>query len=523
MDREYVIAFYIRLSLEDKDSHENGKDESNSIANQRELLYDFIRSQEELKNCTVIELCDDGYSGTNFERPAVKELLSRVRKNTVNCIIVKDFSRFGRDYLMVSDYVDQIFPFLGIRFISVNDGYDSADCNGTTSGVDVAFRNVVYAYYSKDISEKVRTAKRAKAQNGKFIGSIAPIGYLKSEQDRNQLIVDQDSAPIIRRIFSMAAMGMSALEIAKIFNDEKIPTPSEIKISQGYSPDHWAGIAPERQWKSDKITLILRDERYLGKNVYGKRSPIEVGSCRTRKNWRDTWIVVDNSHEPIVTEEEFQAAQKALKAYREKEVQITQPFLFQKKLRCGICGYAMTYVKRPAAKFHCATKYLGKDYGCMNGYIKEADLSEVVFTAIQKYCKALLENAAICRHDNSKKKMLTIREQIAACQEKSAKFDEQKAALYDQKAEGRISREQYLSKRDNLTCQQEKLAEKSEKLSKELRDLEKQQATSTPRKKEIQNYLSAECLTREMLDAFVDCIYVYGEHSIQIQWLFDEI
>ena len=179
MDNPDTLIMYIRISVEDQTHHTGEKEESNSITNQRRLLKDYIEGTPELLKCQMTEVCDDGYSGTNLERPGMKRLLDMVRKRQVGCIIVKDFSRFGRDYLTVSDYIDQIFPFMGIRFISVNDHYDSATCKGMTSGLDMAFRNVLYGYYSQDLSLKIKSAKRTKAENGEFLSSFAPLGYQK--------------------------------------------------------------------------------------------------------------------------------------------------------------------------------------------------------------------------------------------------------------------------------------------------------------------------------------------------------
>ena len=176
MDR---VALYLRVSMEDQDVSQGARDESNSIGSQRALLRDFVDRRPEFRGCHLTEFCDDGYSGTNFERPAVKALLEQAGKKQIDCMIVKDFSRFGRDYLTVSDYIDQIFPFMGIRFISVNDHYDSATCKGMTSGLDMAFRNVLYGYYSQDLSLKIKSAKRTKAENGEFLSSFAPLGYQK--------------------------------------------------------------------------------------------------------------------------------------------------------------------------------------------------------------------------------------------------------------------------------------------------------------------------------------------------------
>ena len=284
-----LLILYLRISVEDMDHNGEDKDESNSIVNQRELLRRYVEDTPELSRYQVMELCDDGYSGTNMERPGMEKLLDMAKKGQVGCILVKDFSRFGRDYLTVSDYVDQIFPFIGIRFISINDNYDSAKCNGATSGVEIVFRNVIYGYYSQDLSVKVRNGKRTKAQSGKFMSPFAPIGYQKAPENRNQLVVEPEGAAIVRRIFRMAGEGMSVMQILRVLNRERIPTPSQLKNRHGEFHKWWVGVGDNKVWDGSIVVNILRDERYLGKNVYGKHYRPVVGDYRTKKSSRETF------------------------------------------------------------------------------------------------------------------------------------------------------------------------------------------------------------------------------------------
>lgn len=313
MNNPDILVMYIRISVEDQDHHSGMKEESNSITNQRRLLKDYIEGNPELLKYQVTELCDDGYSGTNLERPSMKRLLDMVKKRMVSCIIVKDFSRFGRDYLTVSDYIDQIFPFMGIRFISVNDHYDSAACKGMTSGLDMAFRNVLYGYYSQDLSLKVKSAKRTKAENGEFLSSFAPLGYQKMPQNKNQLIIEPKGAAIVRKIFALAGMGMSVLQITRWLNQEQIPTPCQVKNSLGQFHKFWNGKGKEKIWDNSVVRDILRDERYLGKNIYGKQARIKVGDFHVYNTSPEDWIRVEHCHEAIVSKTDFDAAQKSIR------------------------------------------------------------------------------------------------------------------------------------------------------------------------------------------------------------------
>lgn len=522
MQNDNIIVLYLRISVEDTEVKCGFRDESNSIEGQRNLLHDFVKRKPEFADSTVLELCDDGYSGTNFERPAIKELLEMAKQNAVDCIIVKDLSRFGRDYLTVSDYVDQIFPFLGIRFIAVNDGYDSADYNGVTSGIDIAFRNMAYAYYSKDISEKIRSGKRAKAQKGAFLSPFAPFGYQKDEANKNHLVVEERSAAIVRRIFRLAASGMRASKIAYLLNLEQVPLPSMIKNQQGLTHKWWNSYYEEVLWNYCRIASILQDERYLGKVIYGKRYRPEVGNKITLKNRKEDWICVPDCHEPLVTPEEYQAAQAVLRQYDEHDRKIETKYIFAKKLRCGICK--RTFCRRPNkdVNYYCKTKYQTSKFSCENNWIRESDLISAVWMAILNYCRVLLGRLQHSSKGGQKEKASDLQKQLVAYQAAYANMAEQKAILYEQMADGKFGREQYLVKREALSEKQDEIQQEMDKLEERLQQIRQAEHSNMPKPETLLQYLQEESLTREMVDALVKCIYVYDEQSVHIEWLFDE-
>ena len=232
MAMEFVIAVYIRLSTEDGDLSDE-KNESNSVVNQRAYIHQYIAQHPEFLGARILEFCDDGYSGTNMERPAVKRLLQQVRDRKINCIIVKDMSRFGRNYIVVGDYLEQIFPFLDVRFIAINDSYDSKDHKYGAAGlIDVSFRNVIYDLYSKELSEKVRSTKKQLAEKGYYLAPFAFFGYQKSPEDKHTLLVDEAAAATIQQIFDLFIGGLSTYEIARKFNVEGVLTPLQTKRTQ---------------------------------------------------------------------------------------------------------------------------------------------------------------------------------------------------------------------------------------------------------------------------------------------------
>ncbi len=515
-----VLIQYLRISVEDLDNNGVDKDESNSIANQRELLRGYVEDNPELGGYQVMELCDDGYSGTNMERPGMEKLLDMAKKGLAGCIIVKDFSRFGRDYLTVSDYVDQIFPFMGIRFISINDNYDSAKCNGATSGVEIAFRNVIYGYYSQDLSVKVRSGKRTKAQSGKFMSPFAPIGYQKSPENRNQLVVEPEGAAIVRRIFRMAGEGMSVMQILRVLNRERIPTPSQLKNKHGEFHKWWVGVGDNKVWDGSTVVNILRDERYLGKNVYGKYYHPVVGNYRTKRNSREEWVIVEDCHEAILSREEFTAAQKILREQEGQNSGSRITYLFSGKIRCANCRYALHRMKSPTPRYYCITKRRAEDFQCMKGHLKESELAEAVFAAVRAYIEVLLDRRELKKKTEDSGRIPALRKQLAVLQGSVKECQERKAKLYEQLADEVISREVFKSRQAALSHRQEEAQADQERLEEELAKLEHIVSSGRMEEQTLENYLGMEELTREMVEAFIDCIYVYNDKSIHIQWRF---
>ena len=288
---EYRGALYIRLSRED------GNRESAGIESQRLLLRDYAQRG----NFQIVEeYVDDGYSGTSYDRPAFGRMLADIEAGRINLVIVKDLSRLGRNYIATGELTEIYFPEHRVRLIAVNDGYDSARAID-----DMApFRHVMNEMYARDISRKIRTALHAKARDGQYIGSFAPYGYRKSASDKHRLEPDEDAAVWVRRIFSMAAEGAATKEIADALNQRKIPIPLDYrKIQQGEA-------ITLRSWTPSGICKILRNPTYLGHTVQGKSEKLSLKSKRSHTKPREEWIVIKNTHVPLVSDEIFALAQR---------------------------------------------------------------------------------------------------------------------------------------------------------------------------------------------------------------------
>jgi len=312
MSRQYKIALYMRVS--DEDVNPDHGLESESILSQRLLLNDFVNGHGELSCGRTIEFMDDGFSGTNFERPGVKKLLDMAKEHQIDCIVVKDFSRFGRNYLEVGNYLEQIFPFLAIRFFSVNDHFDSFENIGAAGAIEVGFKNIIHEAYSKDLSEKIKSVRRMKAEQGKFVTAFAPYGYKKAEISKNQLIIDEECAVIVRRIFSLFLGGTGKTSIACLLNEEGIPSPYMVR-RQRNERFHSIGGKNETYWTAGTVSRILSDQRYTGDAIYGKVRPETIGSNKDVSVPKEDWIVVPDAHPLIVEREIFEAVRSGKKKY----------------------------------------------------------------------------------------------------------------------------------------------------------------------------------------------------------------
>ena len=373
-----AVAVYLRLSLEDEWGMEVR--ESNSISSQRILIRSFIRQDEELKEYEVKEFCDDGWSGTGMDRPGMNQLLAEVKKNRVQCIIVKDMSRFSRDYIEMGTYLDQIFPFMGVRFIALGDHYDSREHGGTTIGIDTAFQTLLYDLYSKDVSVKVKASFENKCANGEYAFGQVPFGYRKSTKERNKVIVEEKEAEVVRYIFSLAMQGKGSTGIAVQLQREGIPT-----ITQMRRPDKKAGDGKKHAWSSQSVRNILNNRFYLGEMAYGKTVRKSVGSKNSIHIPKEEWKVIPDHHEALVMPEVFVQVSKFRPELSTKQKREKNPLTG--KLHCGGCGYAMVYKplqgKNKYRRFECHKHSLLKISECCT-YFNADILEELVLDMINK-------------------------------------------------------------------------------------------------------------------------------------------
>jgi DNA invertase Pin-like site-specific DNA recombinase len=518
MNTEMTLAKYCRISVDD------GRfGVSQSIENQRLIIDEYISGHPELGLYRSLEFIDDGISGASLNRPAITKLLDMAKKGEVHCIVVKDFSRFGRDYIDVGDYLEQIFPFLGVRFISVTDGYDSA-VNGTLAG-DVAngFKNLYNAYYSKDISLKVRMGLLSRKQSGEYTPSRCPYGYKKSiheshnpNERRVGMEIDEEAASIVCSIFEMKLKGSNAETIADTLNRERIPSPLvHIQASGSNIKGNVKSVSP--LWSQGKINLILRDIRYTGFFAYNMYASDRLGDKRSNKLPIKQWVTIPDAIPAIVSTDTFTKAQSNRQDNSAKNRGGKGKQFLARKLVCGGCGYSLARdIKTNTC--HCARKTFTENMNCLNGNIEMDVIENVLKAAIQKLADLCdtLKSQNVMNKKGSKELYNAIRGKGLFI--KTAKHN--KTVLYDRYCDSGITKEEYIILRDA----EDDLLRQAES---ELAELEKQQGElkehgAVELAKRFSDLNFDGTLTREFIDALVKRVLVHGIDRVEIEWAFKD-
>ncbi|WP_177214612.1 recombinase family protein [Anaeromicropila populeti] len=446
MSEDKSVILYLRVSCEDFKLSE--AIESNSITSQRQLLQQYLQKNQELGTSKIIEMIDDGFSGTNFQRPQFEKMIELSMKGKVKCIIVKDFSRFGRNYIELGHYLECVFPMQGIRFISVNDGFDSEQVRGTTGGLEVSFRNFIYDMYCKDLSKKVKSAIAVRQRQGEFLSPYAFYGYKKSEENKHSLVVDEEAAKVVREIFQMAADQYSTYRIARSLNEKGILTPAEYKKKMGLN--RYCNISS--CWTQDKVTRIVRDERYLGKLIFNKRVRSETGSKKTVKVSRENWITVSGTHPAIIPKELYDQANGTLKVIHEKKK--VQSEGKRGIYFCGSCGKKLRTSKNKAPYLECPmARYVDKRQ-CGEIKIEKEGLETVLLQVIGCF------NQILKNHKIQDKTIKRLQLEIKG-------FENKKIELYEYYKQKNISQHSYFSQKKVLTEQIESSKNQIQHLAKE--------------------------------------------------------
>ncbi len=518
MNKDYTIALYLRLSLDD-----DTDGDSISIVGQRELLLSRITSIFPNQEYSLLEFSDDGYSGTNFNRPGVQNLLNEVKNGNVQCIIVKDLSRFGRNYVEVGNCLERVFPFLGVRVISVNDNYDSDTHKGSTGELDITFRNLLYDLYSKDMSRKILSSKMMKLKNGEFSSPYAPYGYIKDPNDNKKLLIDTKAADIVLRIFEEVAEGKTTREIAIRFNEEGILTPMLYKQSQGVGRG-FNNSGKTNVWNSETIRRTIQDERYIGSFVGGKNKQRIADNKRCIRTKKEDWVIIKNRFEPIVSEELYLLANQNIKSNRKKrEVSSDPSKIFIKKVRCSNCELLMAKKGKEGGHFFCKTAKFAK-CDCFDGKLYEKDLIDILLPTIIQHMNLAISFQKLAEKQKAtfQTKLQEQKKKIQSLEDEVNKSDNLQIELYERYLLKKISKEDFLRQKKYIYKQLESKKQELIKLQSSIGIYEKKINKKMSIIEAYQDKPLITTITRELVDRLIDVIWVNPDGSIEIEFNYED-
>lgn len=518
-----MIALYLRLSMADGDLGRDGKDESNSIENQRAILYDFVERRDDVSG-EITEYIDDGYSGTNFERPAFKSMVEDMKKGRIKTMLTKDLSRLGRNYIEVGDYMEQIFPLLGVRYIAVNSNYDSNEYIGNTSGLEMSMMNLVNSLYSKDLSKKYRTAIETRWKRGHSTSGRAPFGYDRHPEIKGKWVIEPFAAGIVRKIYDMINDGLDISEIVERLNAEHVITPGKYREQFGYVSKVRRKVKDE-EWLWDKRMMyrILANYEYTGALVQSKMKTIAVGSGSRRTVDKKDRFVTEGHHEPLVTKEEFLRGRALIRTMKKGGTVNTRDYPLADIIYCGNCGLHMKYPTVAVEGYvKCRHKSLvGSASSCSDTHYPTDRIDYVVRRALKRQLLILEElrgglEIKVLSEDSGSDLLKELESEVS-----SLKIDKSRA--YESYASGLISREDFIKKKDRineeigkLNARREEFCDPAESRKELLQDADHYLGLA----KEL---FSVSGLSKEAVDAFFERIDIYDEEHIEIRFKFDDL
>ncbi len=509
-----TIALYIRLSKEDSKNKE-----SNSVKNQRNMLKDYVIKKFE--NADIIEFVDDGYTGTNFERPQFKNMIKSIKGGKINIVIVKDLSRLGRNYIEIMNYVEEVFPLYNTKLISINDNINSDSNYSTSLGLETSFKTIIHDFYSRDLSKKVKSALKSKALKGEYVQHEVFFGYKKSDIEKNKLVIDDEPSKVVRYIYEMAMQGLSVNQIAKTLNDKNIDTPMKY-ILKNVNPNKYFTNKNENVfWTKSNVGKILNDVRYTGTLVANRKHLTRVGGTRQKRTDEKDLIKVENAFEKIVTQEEFYLAQKIInrKPYKPK---VKKNDIFTDKIICGKCNHNLIkHNYRGKVKYNCQF-YKNTSYDlCFGGYIQRDDIENIIFDRIKKEIKLFID----LKKQSEEIRLKVVKEKEKLLKEKNNVIEEikqlkiQKSNLIEQLVEEKIE----------ITL----FKEKNKKIEEQIKILESKKGLTLKKLNEINLKLSNDTNILEILESaisqknlntvfteFVEKVIVYDKENIEIKFNF---
>lgn len=508
-------TLYLRLSRDDGD-----KEESNSITEQRELLRDYISQRPELREYAV--RIDDGFSGSTFERPSFQKMIEDVKAGRTDCIIVKDLSRFGRNYLDAGEYIEKIFPFLGVRFIAVNDNYDSLGDKKASDDLIIPFKNLINEAYCRDISVKIRSQLEIKRKNGQFLGSFAAFGYLKDEQDKNKLVVDQYAADIVRDIFKWKLEGVSPQDIADALNRLGVLSPMEYKRSLGMKFTTSFKTNAKAVWSAGTVIRILKNPIYTGVLVQGKETTPSYKVHKRITKDESEWTVIEDSHEAIISKIDFDSVQKVLKCDTRRSPGGKAVGLFSGMIFCGDCGASMVRKTVPAGEkkyvyYICSAHK--QDKSCSPHRMRDVALEEIVLDSVKQHIREVIDisellaitDTAPLRTAQAQK----VQRQLDKKHEEYEKLQKLLMSLYENLTEGIIDREEYTRLKASFTSRADEAEKQMDALRENLKEIQNH-GTENAWMNEFTKRQGLTSLDRAVVVALIDKILIHSNDVVEI-------
>lgn len=517
---KYRAAAYVRLSKEDVSSTNGARTESNSISNQKQLILDFVKDKADITIVSVRE--DDGYTGTDYDRPDFQRMMDDIRAGVVNCVIVKDLSRFGREYINAGKYIDRLFPYYGVRLISVNDGIDTITRN-SADDFNIMVKNLMNDNYCRDISVKIRSQLQVKRKNGEFIGAFAPYGYEKSEEDKNQLVIDVYAAEVVKDIFSWKLEGINHDAIACRLNEQGILSPMEYKKSKGLSYKTSFKTKSKALWTATSVRRILVNPVYVGTLIQGVRTRPNYKIKTVVIKEKEKWSIVEHAHEAIVEPRVFLLVQRLLELDTRTSPNEKRLFPLAGLLYCGDCHGPMVRKTQTASgkKFYYYICGNHKKTGeCTTHRISKNQLENAVLRLLQEHIHLLMElNTCLQTIRNAPMRRLSIKkaeERLYAVEEDIDRYRRLKVSAYEDMKEGLLSKEDYLDIKEQyeIRIADAKLAE--EQIHREINLYLENGNASGAWIQEFLEYHNIQSLTRSVAVACIENIIVYEDKRIEV-------
>ena len=508
-------TLYLRLSRDDGD-----KEESNSITGQRELLRDYISQRPELREFAV--RVDDGFSGSTFERPNFQKMIEDVKAGRTDCIIVKDLSRFGRNYLDAGEYIEKIFPFLGVRFIAVNDHYDSLGDKKASDDLIIPFKNLINEAYCRDISVKIRSQLEIKRKNGQFLGSFATFGYLKDEQNKNKLAVDEYAADIVRDIFKWKLEGVSPQDIADTLNKLGILSPMEYKRSLGMKFTTSFKTNTKALWSAGTVIRILKNPIYTGVLVQGKETTPSYKVHKRITKDESEWIVIEDSHEAIITKIDFNSVQKILKLDTRRSPDDEAVQLFSGMVFCGDCGASMVRKTVPAG----GRKYIyyvcsahKQDKSCSPHRMRDTVLEGIVLDSLKQHIREVVDMSELIEITDTAPlrtaQAQKVQRQLDKKHEEYEKLQKLLMSLYENLTDGIIDREEYARLKQSFAIRADETEKQMDALRESLTDIQNH-GTENAWTDEFIKRQGLTALDRAVVVALIDKILIHSDDVVEI-------